>query len=324
MKLDRRALMAFTASLAMFRGARADIAPVMPQEGDPEREIHLWPGKPPGGAHVKLVQTVAERDNSFGLRDRAVTAITKPTLSVFRPQRPNGASVLIAPGGSYQRVVVDKEGFETARLLAGRGITAFVLLYRLPGDGWQAGPDTPLQDAQRALRLVRSMAGEYKLDPARVGVLGFSAGGHLGASLVTRFDAKTYEAVDHADKLSARPDFAGLMYPVITMGDGAHMGSRESLIGKSSSAERVIAYSAERSVTAQTPPTFLCAAADDATVPIANTLMMFSALRSANVPSEMHIFEQGGHGFGLRGITGKPVAAWPDLFLSWARSHKMV
>jgi acetyl esterase/lipase len=307
---------------AVLSSARADLAPNL-GTGEPADVIPLWPKAPPGARPRGLKEMVEERDNAFGLRDRAVTGIARPTLSVFPAPSPRGGAVMIVPGGAYTRVVVDKEGFETASLFAERGITAFVLLYRLPGDGWAAGPDTPLADAQRALRLARSKAKHYGFDAAKLGVLGFSAGGHLAASLANRFDAKVYRPFDRADELSARPDFAGLLYPVVTMGDYAHGGSRDQLLGKSPTAQAIGAYSMEKAVRPDTPPTFLVHAADDPSVPVANSLMMFAALKAAGVSAEMHIFEQGGHGFGLRGITGKPIAAWPNLFLSWAKSHQM-
>jgi acetyl esterase/lipase len=147
---------------------------------DPAEVLPLWPGDPPGAAGVTAVETVLERGDGQGPRDRAVTHTRKPTLTVFRPAKPNGAAVVLMPGGGYERVVVDKEGFETARWLADRGYTCFVLLYRLPGDGWGAGPDAPLQDAQRAVRLVRSRAAAIGFNPARVAIMGFSAGGTPG------------------------------------------------------------------------------------------------------------------------------------------------
>jgi acetyl esterase/lipase len=189
--------------------------------------------------------------------------------------------VVLMPGGGYERVVSDKEGFETARWLADRGYTCFVLLYRLPGDGWGAGPDAPLQDAQRAVRLVRSKAAAMKFDPARVSIMGFSAGGHLAASLTTRFDAKVYDRVDAADDLSARPDLSALIYPVVSLVDGpVHGGSRKQLLGVSPTPEQIALYSPEQNVTDQVPPVFLLHAADDKTVPVANSLMMFTALKA--------------------------------------------
>jgi acetyl esterase/lipase len=192
----------------------------------------------------------------------------------------------------------------------------------MPGDGWGAGPDAPLQDAQRAVRLARSQGAALKFDPARVAVMGFSAGGHLMASLTTRFDAKVYESVDAADALSARPELSALIYPVISMVDGpAHAGSRTQLLGAAPSAEQIARYSPDQGVTDRVPPVFLLHAADDTTVPVVNSLMMFTALKAKAIPTEMHVFEEGGHGFGLRGVVGKPVAAWPGLFETFAKRH---
>lgn len=304
--------------------ALADAKPAQPAKApaDPTEVLPLWPGDPPGSAGVTAVETLIDRTVAGGLPDRATTHTRKPTLTVFRPAKANGAAVVLMPGGGYERVVSDKEGFETARWLADRGYTCFVLLYRLPGDHWGAGPDTPLQDAQRAVRLARSKATAMRFDPARVSIMGFSAGGHLAASLTTRFDAKVYERVDAADDLSARPDLSALIYPVVSMVEGpAHSGSRKQLLGPSPTAEQVALYSPDQNVTARVPPVFLLHAADDGTVPVVNSLMMFTALKAKAVPTELHVFEEGGHGFGLRAIDGKPVAAWPSLFETFARRH---
>lgn len=289
---------------------------------DPTEVLPLWPGDPPGSAGVTAVETLIDRTVAGGLRDRAVTHTRKPTLTVFRPAKPNGAAVVLMPGGGYERVVTDKEGFETARWLADHGYTCFVLLYRLPGDGWGAGPDAPLQDAQRGLRLARSKAKAMGFDPARVAIMGFSAGGHLAASLTVRFEAKVYDRVDAVDDLSARPDLSCLMYPVVSMADGpVHAGSRKQLLGAAPTPEQIVAYSPDQTVTGREPPVILVHAADDKTVPVANTIMMFTALRAKAIPAEMHVFEEGGHGFGLRSIAGKTVAAWPDLFVAFAKKH---
>jgi acetyl esterase/lipase len=284
--------------------------------------LDLWPSRAPGGEHVNVLQAEVERSHDPTFHDIAITHTTTPTLTFFRPQTPNGASVLIIPGGSYQRVVVGKEGSEIAKWLNGRGIAAFVLLYRLPADGWSAGPDAPLQDAQRAVRLIRRQAPVLGLDPNRVAVMGFSAGGHLAARLATRFSLATYDPIDEVDGLPARPDLAALGYAVISFKDGVgHAGSRTQMLGRNPDAETVNTYSAEVDVPSQTPPTFLMCAADDATVPPDNSILMFQALRRARVPAALHIFEAGGHGFGLRSETGPSTASWPDLFLAWSRGH---
>lgn len=274
-------------------------------------ERDLWPGVPPGGDAVRATESEIERSpNPAEQRDRALIGITKPRLTVYRPAHPNGAAVLILPGGSYLRVVVDKEG-EIGRLLNASGITAAVLAYRLPVDGWTAGRDAPLQDAQRAIRLIRS--GELgAVDPKRVGVLGFSAGGDLAAALTLRFSAETYPLLNDIDRLSARPDFTVLIYPAINMPVQLASGAAQP--------PQVDLYSA---VTSAAPPFFLVHAADDPAVPVDRTLKMFATLQAAKVPVEMHIFEEGGHGFGVRGAAGKPVAAWPELLVRWGERRQI-
>ncbi len=287
---------------------------------DPLETIELWPSGAPGGPVSALIETIDQRSHDPAVPDRAIHGITRPRMAVFRPARPNGAAVLITPGGGYRWVVVDKEGYEFGRWLAARGFTAFVLFYRLPGEGWASGPDTPLQDAQRAMRLIRHRARDYAIDPARVATLGFSAGGHVCADLAARFGASVYAPVDAADALPARPMCAAPLYPVISMDAAiAHPGSRKLLLGPSPSPAEEAAHSPDRQVGADAPPHFLLHAEDDTTVPVENTLRLHAALRVRKTPVEMHLFAEGGHGFGLRLAAGKPVAAWPDLWLAWAR-----
>lgn len=318
--LNRRGAFALLTGLAALSTASLASAARKPAALEPAEVLPLWPGDPPGATGVTAKETVSERSDGKGPRDRAVTHTRTPTLSVFKPRKPNGAAVVLMPGGGYERVVMDKEGFETAQWLADRGYTCFVLLYRLPGDGWGAGPDAPLQDAQRALRLARSWAPARGFSANRIAIMGFSAGGHLAASLTTRFEAKVYDRVDAADDLSARPDLSALIYPVISMTSAVtHPGSRKQLLGATPTLEMVDAYSAETGVGGRTPPVFLVHAADDKAVPVENSLLMFAALKARAIPAEMHVFEEGGHGFGLRAIAGKPVAAWPSLFETYAK-----
>lgn len=286
---------------------------------DPVETIDLWPGGAPGLPATPPTETVTERSTDRDLTDRAVLGITRPRMVVFRPLRPNGAAVLITPGGGYRHIVVDKEGYELGRWLSARGFTVFVLFYRLPGEGWAAGPNVSLSDAQRAMRLIRHRASDYGIDPARVAAMGFSAGGHLCADLLTRFDARTYTPVDAADRQPARPAAAAPIYPVISMtAPVAHAGSRALLIGKDASPALERAHSPHLNVPDNAPPTFLLHAEDDQSVPVENALLLRAALRARGVPVETHLFAHGGHGFGLRRTLGKPVAAWPDLFVSWA------
>lgn len=289
------------------------------------RDIRLWPQTPPGGEGISLENRVKDfSELSKHVPEYASDRIGMPHFAVFPAAKPNGAGLLLLPGGGYSSLWYVKEGDEIAARCNEAGITCFVLQYRLPGEGWAQRQDVPLQDAQRAMRLIRKDAAVHGIDPARLGVMGFSAGGHLAASLATRFDAKVYDPIDEADALSARPDVAGLIYPVITMGPGTHEGSRDNLLGPDAAA-LIADYSCEKLVTAQTPPSFIAHAVDDGAVPFAaNALAMYKALQAAKVPSELHAFEAGGHGFALRDMEGKPYAAWPELFLAWAKSHGFI
>lgn len=294
---------------------------------DPSETIELWPGDAPGMPGVPPVEQMIERSSDAARPDRALLAIRRPRMVVFRPvhantDRANGSALLVAPGGGYARVVIDKEGFEIGRWLAARGWTVFVLFYRLPGDGWAAGPDVALSDAQRAMRLIRSRARAYGIDPNRVAAMGFSAGGHVCGDLATRYAVPTYTPVDSADRLDARPALAAPIYAVQSMTRPlAHGGSRDLLIGRDALPVLEAAHSPARNVSARTPPCFMVHAEDDPAVDIGNTLQMRAALKAAAIPVETHLFATGGHGFGLRGVAGRPAEAWPTLFQDWARSH---
>ncbi|WP_114951381.1 alpha/beta hydrolase [Sphingosinicella terrae] len=330
MKLDRRTALLGTLALGLSARAAAQVPPPLVPGGrtlsfpDPTETIELWPAGAPGLAGAAPRETVTERSTDPGYNDRIVTGIARPRMAAFRPERPNGATVLLIPGGGYQRVVIDKEGYEMARLLAGRGITAFVLFYRLPHEGWLRGADVPLADAQRAVRLLRARAAGFGLDPTRLCVMGFSAGGHVCASLLARFGDRSYDPIDEADRLSARPDAAAPIYPVVSMTPPlAHEGSRSRLIGDDPPRQREQAYSPHRHVKAGSPPTFLLHAEDDESVPVGNTLLLREALRDRGVPVETHLFPDGGHGFGIRLARGHSVEHWPDLFLAWGRTRNL-
>ena len=327
--IDRRTAIAGTLGAILATGARAQTAPpAVPGESlplglpQPHETIDLWPKGAPGMPATPPVEAVTERSTDPATNDRAVTGIVRPRLVVFRPRVANGAAMLLIPGGGYQRVVVDKEGYELARWFTARGFTAFVLFYRLPGDGWAAGPDVALSDAQRAMRLIRARASDYAVKPENIASMGFSAGGHLNADLVARFDTKTYASVDDADTLSARPIVSALVYPVVSMRTPlAHAGSRALLVGKAASPALEDAHSPNLHVQANSPPCFLIAAEDDDTVAVENTLLMRAALKAAKVPVETHLFTNGGHGFGLRRVYAKPAEIWPELFLNWAATQ---
>ncbi|PHR93008.1 MAG: alpha/beta hydrolase [Robiginitomaculum sp.] len=291
---------------------------------EPDAEIPLWPAGVPGAENVSVREHYVHRENRFGLKDRAANDVTNPTLTLFKSANPDGSALLIIPGGGYKHVVVEKEGFEGARYFNTLGATVYVLKYRLPHQGWSAGPDTPLQDTQRAMRVIRARATQDGIDPNRVMSMGFSAGGHMAGSLAARFAEHVYAPVDDTDTLSARPDASVLVYPVATMDAAhAHMGSREHLLGANPSPASVLKYSLEINPPANTPPTFILHAADDGAVPVENAVLVFNALKAVDVPVTLHIFETGGHGFGLRGIDDTPLSLWPELVYKWGQTHNI-
>ena len=229
------------------------------------------------------------------------------------PAKANGSAVLVCPGGGYQGLAMDHEGKQIAQWLNGYGVSAFVLKYRL---GPRYHHPVMMQDVQQAMRSIRSRAGEFKIRPDRIGVWGFSAGGHLASTAATHFETK--------DGVSSRPDFAILAYPVITMKDPyAHKGSRRNLLGDNPDPAQVELMSNETQVTAETPPTFIFFTTDDPVVPVENGLMFYQALRKAGVPAEMHIFRTGPHGVGLA-PNDPDLSWWPKLLAEWMRGLKLI
>ena len=304
-------------------------AQALAQHREPDGEILLWPNAPAPGSEAligELEEIIVERSPEPDvIRDRYVAQITQPRLQVFRPENPNGSALLMIPGGGYQRVVLDKEGYESAEALNEDGVTVFVLIYRLPHEGHENSRDVPLQDAQRAMRVIRSQADEYSVDPDRVGVIGFSAGGHVAGSLTTRFDADVYAPRDSADTLSARPDASMLMYAVTRLsGPAVHEGSRDRLVGPDPSQETLAVYDIAEAARADAPPLFILHAINDTSVPLPNGLDVFNAFMDLGAPVELHVFDTGGHGFGIRHTTGLPVAAWPDMVSAWMARHGLM
>jgi acetyl esterase/lipase len=245
-----------------------------------------------------------------------ISNVIQPTLTVFRAakEKANGTAVIICPGGGYARLAIDHEGYDVAKRLNEMGVTAFVLKYRLPND--QSQPDksiAPLLDAQQSIRLVRQRAAEFNINPTRIGLMGFSAGGHLASTAGTHF---LKPVGDDKSNTSVRPDFLMLLYPVISFSDSLmHAGSRNNLIGNTPSAEQTKLYSNELQVSTQTPPTFLVHAADDKTVKVQNSLRFYEACVRHKVPAEMHLYPQGGHGFGMNNKTTKD--NWTDRLQNW-------
>ncbi len=246
--------------------------------------------------------------------------LDRPTITPYlpSPEAATGAAVVIFPGGGYGHLAVDHEGEQVARWLNSLGVAGFVVRYRL---GPKYKHPTMLQDAQRAVRRVRQGASEWGVDPGRIGVIGFSAGGHLVSSIGTHYNAELEGVGDAVDAVSARPDFMMLIYPVVTMQlDHTHRGSRTNLLGEEPPAALVWEMSSEQQVTPETPPSFLIHTTDDAAVPVENSLGFYTALRRAGVPVEMHIFQTGRHGFGL--APDDPVlATWPAMAERWMESN---
>jgi len=276
-------------------------------------QIDLWRGNMPDKGGSKNGEIINDKGS--------VTNVSTPRLIVHQPKNPNGTAILVISGGGYAHIELGKESNPTANWLQSEGITAFELIYRLPQEGWKT-TNVPFEDAQRAMRLIRSMANKYRFDQNKVGILGFSAGGHLAGITSTLFDKKFYKPVDAIDSLSSKPNFVGLIYPVISMlppNNKTH--SYKSILGNNPTLAQQTNFSVEKQVTTDTPPTFLAQAFDDPISPVDNSFLMEDALRKAKVPVEMHIFQDGGHGWGL-GKQGTTVSSWPNLFKNWAQSNR--
>ena len=233
------------------------------------------------------------------------------TVHLPAPEKATGTAMVICPGGGYGGRVVEGEGHGIARWLNAHGIAGVVLEYRLPAGNYHR----PMLDAQRAIRVVRSHAAEWKIDPRRIGIVGFSAGGHLASTAGTHFDAGNAKSADPVERLSCRPDFMVLVYPVITMGEKTHGGSRKNLLGAAPSAELMDLFSNEKQVTAKTPPAFLTHARTDAVVPVAHSQMFYEALKKQGVAAELQEFAKGNHGY--NGYKGEEWDAWQKRSLEW-------
>lgn len=285
-KMGRAVLLAVTAATVCAQGVR-----------QPKAEP-LWEGRAPGALGDQEEDT--------------------PTLTPFvvSEGRGVGTAVVVCPGGGYVHLAMDKEGYQIAQWLNSLGVTAFVLKYRL---GPKYHHPVELGDAQRAIRTVRAHAAEYRVQPDRIGIMGFSAGGHLASTAGTHFDSGNPQAADAIDRVSSRPDFMVLCYPVITMSEPyVHRGSLHALLGENPDPKLVRELSNELQVTAQTPPTFLFQTTTDRTVPVENSVLFYLALKKAGVPAEMHIYEQGPHGVGLAS-TDETLSSWPARLADWLR-----
>jgi acetyl esterase/lipase len=288
-----------------------------------ENELFLWEKSAPGSEKLSLREEVEERHDS-GYRDRAISSISRPSLIPMFPGKPVGTSVLICPGGGYQKVVIDKEGFEVGKWLNTLGITAFILKYRLPGEGHERRHLVPLQDAQRAIRIIKNNAVKWNIDPMKTGVMGFSAGGHLASTVSTKYSLQSYEPVDGIDGNDARVAFQILAYPVITMNEAfGHRGSAEKLLGENADEKLVKDFSNELQTGKDDPPAFIFHATDDGAVPSENSVLFYLALRRMEISAELHVFKNAGHGFALRSLN-EPVRVWPELCREWLETMGMI
>ena len=326
MRIDRRTVIGGAMGLTLATAARAQDAAIPYVLGTgtaawpPREHFRLWPGTPPG-APSPLPTNAFTINGSF--KELWLRGVSEPMVGVYRPAKPDGRAVLSIPGGGYGFVSVENEGVDVAKALTPHGITVFVLAYRLPGEGWANRADVPLQDAQRAMRLIRANAGKYGIDPAKLGLVGFSAGGHLGGMLAVGHADPVYEPVDAADSGSARPAYAGLVYPAVSF-NSAGFEERKSngLWGESTDPETMARYNPLSRVSPATPPIFLVHAIDDGTVPIQQSLAMIDACRKNNVPVEAHLLEKGGHGFGALHLPAdSPGRLWTQVFARWTAKH---
>ncbi|MEH3104345.1 MAG: alpha/beta hydrolase [Sphingomonas phyllosphaerae] len=301
MPIDRRALIGGAASLATLTLAKQVSAQDVTQ-WPPREHFTLWPNRPPNSPR-RLPTPNNEMSGQPPRRELHLRGVAEPVVGVYRPTRPDGRALLSLPGGGYRYLSVENEGINVARTFNPFGVTVFVLAYRLPGEGWLEPQDVPLQDAQRAMRLIRARATDFAIDPAGLGVVGFSAGGLLAASIATAYADPVYAPLDTADDHPARPAYAGLIYPVVT-GDRMRVGA----LGAAR-------FDTDRRVNRDTPPIFITHALDDPVVPAAQPMAMLAACQAARVTVEAHFFQEGGHGFGPAYLPPDlPGSHWPQLF----------
>lgn len=306
----RRLLTLLTAALAL-------VAPALPLAAAPE-EIRLWPGSMPGAGKVEGPERIGTEGAGLG----AVSNVAVPRMRVFRPVNPNGAAVLVAGGGGYFRIQLQKESTPAAEWLAAQGFTVFELIYRLPNDGWEAS--APFMDAQRAMKIIRTRAADFGVDPQRIGIMGFSAGGHLAGFTAYQPARALYSGKDAYEAVSARPDFAVLLFPVVTLRKPYDTTrTRREIVGEKATEKAEALWSLDTWAGKDAPPTIIFASADDPTTPPGHGILLFQTLVAAGASAELHLFRDGGHGWGL----GKPeqvISQWPGLFAHWAQSLQII
>jgi len=327
MSLSRRDLvqspliLAGASALGLGAATNARARPTSTGAGD---VFELWPQPPAGALHPNMAEVVEQSSSNPGYSSRRIKGISKPRMQCFPAAQPNGSAMLVIPGGGFAWNYFEHEGRYIADALNRAGITCFVLFYRLAQDGWRDPASVGPADAQRAMRVIRARATQFGIDPTRVGIIGFSAGGFLTTTLATRHATPFYTPVDATDRLSARPFLTAPIYPVQTVDPAyAYDGAAPSLFGGPPTAAQIHEWSPDLNVTASAVPTFLVHAEDDGTVPVANTVRLRDAMVAAKITVETHLFAHGGHGFGLRGQPGQPDGLWLPLLLNFAREQKL-
>jgi acetyl esterase/lipase len=299
-------------------------ATAQPSTSGAGEAIDLWPSPPSGALHPDMPEVVEQTSSDPAVySSRRTKGISMPRIIALPAAQPNGAAMLIVPGGGFAWNYFDHEGYHIADVLNRAGITCFILIYRLAQDGWSEPASVGPADAQRAMRVIRANAERFHLDTARIGIMGFSAGGFLTSTLATRYSASFYAPVDDTDRLSARPTLAAPIYPVQSVDPAyAYGGVAPSLFGGQPSPAQIREWSPDLNVTSDAAPSFLVHAEDDNTVPVANTMRLRDAMVAAKVTVETHLFAHGGHGFGAGYLPGSPDGLWLPLFLKFAREQK--
>ncbi len=280
-----------------------------------QKTMKLWPDEIPFSNGTIGEEEITDRGHIRNVQD--------PTITVYLPEqeKATGAAVVICPGGGYGILAIQHEGHDVAKWLNGIGVAGIVLKYRLPtSDNITDTSEVAMTDAQRAIRMVRYNSAEWGIMPDKIGIMGFSAGGHLASTVGTHFDEGITESKDSIQQISCRPDFMILMYPVISMSEGfMHSGSMRNLLGKNPTKEQMLRFSNEKQVTDETPPTFLAHSSDDTGVPVENSIRFYEALHAKGISAELHIFNSGRHGYGLGRKDGTSHNLWPELCAAWLK-----
>lgn len=281
------------------------------------QEINLWPGTPPGSEGVTLKEQVTDGSKDPKDPQRSIANITVPTITAYVPQKQNGAAALIFAGGGYTNIVIDKEGTDIAKWLNSLGVTAFVIKFRLPGEGHKDGKNVPLQDAQRAFKIIRKNAAEWGIDTNRIGLVGLSSGGHTAAMTAVAYDKKVYTPIDDIDKVDAHPNFLVIAYPPVSSNARKYLvNPNQKPVEPKEKQELYDEYPADVMVRADTPKTFIVQGFDDKKVDVENSVRFFLALKRKDIPADLHIFQEGVHGFAIRNAKG-PVKNWTNLCKEW-------